>query len=154
MSKRGPTAQRPWQPLVRGVSNFDKMREKYRAETGEDFPLEELLDYATREVWLNDRYVVSVDRRDDGSVECLSIRRQDRNWPRDWRHFQRIKNEIAGEEIEAVELYPAESRLMDAANQFWLWCLPVGERFGFGFDKREVVDADEAPMFNARQRAL
>jgi hypothetical protein len=36
----------------------------------------------------------------------------------DWRELQRIKNEIVGDEIEAVELYPAESRLLDTANWY------------------------------------
>ena len=44
----------------------------------------------------------------------------------DWRDFQRIKNDIVGPEYEAVELYPAESRLLDPSNRFYLWCFPKG----------------------------
>jgi hypothetical protein len=59
---------------------------------------------------------------------------------RDWRHFQRIKNEIVGPENEAVELFPAESRLVDGANQYHLWVLADKEcRFPIGFtDGRQV----------------
>jgi len=50
----------------------------------------------------------------------LSIKRLDKHPVRDWRHFQRIKNELIGEENEAVELYPAQSRLVDTTNQYHL----------------------------------
>ena len=58
-----------------------------------------------------------------GKIIHLSIRRHDRKAIHDWRHFQRIKNELCGLEMEAVELYPAHSRLVDAANQYHLWVL-------------------------------
>lgn len=106
------------------------------------------------ELWANDVYVVSVERRDGGTVSVLSIHRRDRKPIRDWRHMQRIKNDVAGPEVEAVELYPAESRLMDTANEYWLWCLPPGERWGFGFANREVTGAAEAAAVGARQRPL
>jgi hypothetical protein len=51
----------------------------------------------------------------------------------DWREFQRIKNDIAGPEWEAVELYPAESRLLDPSNYYSLWCfpkVPLGKHYG------------------------
>lgn len=55
----------------------------------------------------------------------------------DWREFQYIKNEIVGVEAEGVEVYPAESRLHDSANDFHMWCLP-GLQFPFGFKSRHV----------------
>jgi hypothetical protein len=107
------------------------------------------------EVWLNDKYVVHVRRNEDRTVSCLSIRRQDRGWPRDWRDFQRIKNQIAGEDVEAVELYPAEDRLVDTANQFWLWCFPPGVHLPLGFeDGRTVLDPEIAEQVGAKQRQL
>jgi len=51
----------------------------------------------------------------------LSIRRNDREPIHDWRHFQRIKNELVGPKNEGVELYPAESRVVDTVNQYHLW---------------------------------
>jgi len=42
----------------------------------------------------------------------------------DWRDFQRIKNQLCGPEWEALELYPAESRLIDPSNYYLLWCAP------------------------------
>lgn len=55
----------------------------------------------------------------------------------DWRDFQRIKNELVAPEAEAVELFPAESRLVDTANHYHLWVFPE-YRFPFGMQAREV----------------
>jgi hypothetical protein len=82
--------------------------------------------------WLNDLYVVHVREQDDG-VTHLSIRRQDRGPARDWRHFQQIKNQLCGAEREGVELYPAESRVVDTVNQFHLWVMPLGVSVACGF---------------------
>jgi hypothetical protein len=146
--KKGPTPPRKWQHMQRAVAfRTAEKQAKLEAALGHAVPEPSV------EIWMNDRYVVSVDRRDDGSVLALSIRRQDRAYPRDWRHFQSIKNDIAGPEIEAVELYPAESRLMDTANQFWLWCLPSDTRFPIGFsDGRIIADAVTADEIGGVQR--
>lgn len=57
--------------------------------------------------------------------------------------MQRIKNQLAGAECEAIELYPAESRLVDSANQFHLWCLDDPTvRFPFGYDAGRVVTGE------------
>jgi hypothetical protein len=54
-------------------------------------------------------------------VVHLSIKNNDRSARRDWRDFQRIKNEIVGPEREMVELYPRESGKVDLSNQYHLW---------------------------------
>lgn len=109
----------------------------------------------SKDFWANDRYVCHVDRReDDGSVMVLSFHRRDRKPIRDWRDMQQIKNDIAGLEIEGVELFPADSRLMDTANEYWLWCLRPGERWPFGFVNREVSDESHAASLGAKQRPL
>lgn len=41
----------------------------------------------------------------------------------DWSVLQGIKNEIVGPEFEAVELYPAQSRLMNHECCYHLWIL-------------------------------
>src|SRR4051794_36621188 len=76
-----------------------------------------LLDkHAARSTYyVNDLY--QVERIDhDNKLVSLNIRRRD-GLPilRDWRHFQNIKNDILGKECEAIELYPAESRLVDTS---------------------------------------
>ncbi len=40
----------------------------------------------------------------------------------DFRDMQRIKNELVGEECQAIQIFPAESHLVDGANQYHLWC--------------------------------
>ena len=148
--KRGPTAKREWQSMQRAVAfRSEAKTQALKRLVGDDNSLVERLP----ETWMNDRYVVTVDRYESGDVMTLSIRRQDRGWPRDWRDFQRIKNEIAGDDAEAVELYPAEDRLVDTANQFWLWCTPRGERFPIGFDEGRMTSNDDlANQVGAKQR--
>lgn len=83
----------------------------------------------------------------------LSIRRLDRHPLRDWRHFQRIKNELVGPECEGIELYPKESRLVDTANEFHLWVIksPSPESiFPVGFFGVRMVSEVEAA--GAKQR--
>lgn len=93
----------------------------------------------------NSRYFVRVSPYQYASEAAgwlLSIRTTQRDARHDWREFQRIKNELCGPECEAVELYPAESRLLDTANQFFLFVLPAGDRAPFGFTQRTVMDND------------
>jgi uncharacterized Zn finger protein len=71
------------------------------------------------QLWINDKYQVAVRRR--GELLHLSIRTLDRSPIFDWRDMQQIKNQLAGPECEGVQLFPAESRLVDSANQYHLW---------------------------------
>jgi hypothetical protein len=98
-----------------------------------------------RAVWKNSLFTVFVHDVESGdgwpAMLQLSIRRNDRAPIDDWRAMQRIKNEIVGPENEAVELYPAESRLVDTANQYHLWVLvDPRARFPFGFRGRLVSE--------------
>lgn len=107
-------------------------------------------------IWKNDAYEVWVRAGEqvDGfpRMVWMSIKRRDKG-PIDenrWRILQRIKNEVIGPEHEAVELYPAESRLVDTSNQYHLWVLadPL-MRWPFGFTERLV---GESSSHGARQR--
>lgn len=89
-------------------------------------------------MYMNSRYTVSIFHPDGHDVWHLSIKRNDGAAVRDWRDFQRIKNELLGDEYEACELYPAESRLVDGANQFHLWA--INGQFPFGFAERLVSE--------------
>lgn len=40
-----------------------------------------------------------------------------------WREAQRIKNEIAGEDATAVEVYPPAREVVDGADMYHLWVL-------------------------------
>lgn len=98
------------------------------------------------------RYDWLISRKESSAM--LQICRSDGGSVFDWRHLQQIKNQICGEEWEAVELFPAESRLKDPSNARYLWCQK--EPFPFGFSGRVVLDADRAiapqRAFAARSR--
>lgn len=142
----GNQGPRPWQPMRKAARIIPP---ELAAAAAADPEMQAIVD-EVKEVWRNDRYVCHVKRREDGSVESLSIRRADRKASHDWREFQQIKHEIAGEDVEAFELYPARDRTMDTANQYWLWCLPPGQRIEAGFRGRAVEE--DTHVLNARQR--
>lgn len=88
-----------------------------------------------------------------GDVLWLSIKRRDRATVHDWRDLQRIKNMIVGDEHEGFEVYPAESRLVDTANQYHLWVfVDAAVRLPVGYQNRDVLGASEAAVFGAIQR--
>ena len=83
------------------------------------------------------------------------IKRRDREVIRDWRELQAIKNAIVGPEHEGFELYPAESRLVDTANQFHLFVfMDRRVRMPVGFVEREVASTAQARACGATQREL
>lgn len=92
--------------------------------------------------FLNDTYQVEIrPYGGHGEFLWLSIKRIDRQPLHDWRELQKIKNELVGPECEAIELYPAESRLTDSANQYHLWACPDPKfRFPVGWEGRLVSD--------------
>ena len=113
--------------------------------------------HAIATVWLNSLYQVQRTPAVTGpgwpAMWWLSIKRRDRKPIHDWRHLQRIKNDLVGPEHEAVELYPAESRVNDEANQYHLWVLMYPEaRFPFGHNVRRVSGPEEAAKLGAVQR--
>ena len=89
------------------------------------------------EQWENRLYYATVARFaagfgiGEGPYIRIGISSTDETARHDWRDFQHIKNDIAGDDWEAVELYPAEHRLLDPSNRFYLWCVPLGV-FMFG----------------------
>lgn len=73
----------------------------------------------------------------------IGISNKDETARHDWREFQQLKNLLVNPEWEAVELYPAESRLIDPSNRFYLWCVPKGV-FVFGLVGRNVLDSKQS----------
>lgn len=114
----------------------------------------------TGEVWMNNIYQVNVRRCLDEienptglPIVHLSIKTIDKRPVRDWRDFQRIKNQLVGPECEGIELYPAESRLVDTANSYHLWViaepayrLPFGWHAGRRVDGRSGGGAVQRPL--------
>lgn len=163
MAKRKNKGRRPkWTPFEE--CDAKHWEHQYVARLGERaYDIPELIP---DRVFFNSRYVVfwydvpeiPSEETPDGKMWPpmihLSIKNHARTAHHDWRDLQRIKNEIIGPEHEAVELFPAESRLVDAANQFHLYVLAVnGMQFPFGMTERIVMDSDGEPdAHGAKQR--
>jgi hypothetical protein len=112
-------------------------------------------EHAKCETWINELYQVQKRYHKDGLVH-LNIRRRD-GAPviRDWRHFQLIKNQLIGEECEAVELYPAESRKVDTSNKYHIYGITdPAFRFPFGWEERDVEYTEYRDVPGMRQRPL
>jgi len=116
-----------------------------RAKVRRDFPeltkaeAQGVVDHLRRcEHWLSPIYHVQIDKECQHgfaglTVWHLSIKRIDKQPIRDWRVMQAIKSGVVGAEVEAIELYPAESRVVDTSNQYHLFCFPNGERVPCGY---------------------
>lgn len=107
------------------------------------------------EIWRNDIYQVHkkvVAEKDGpmGRIVHLSLRRLDREPITDWRHKQAIKNQLCGDETEGVELYPAESRVVDTANQYHIWVF-LDMRVPVGYSEGARLDASQSLAYS-RQR--
>ena len=100
-------------------------------------------------VFQNDMYRVEVKHAPP--FIHLDIRRLDGKTCNEWQDFQRIKNELVGPEHEALQLFPAESRLVDTGNEYHLWvCADIQSRFQFGFKDRFVLGETLQSMDYAR----
>lgn len=98
-----------------------------------------------RKIFTNSLYFVIVETipGPDGVVSdsiSLSIRNTARTNVFPWRDLQRIKNELAGPEREAIEIFPAESRLVDTSDQRYLFVLPAGTYVPYGFSERLLIE--------------
>ena len=110
-------------------------------------------------VYMNDKYQMNAHTliapfgEFVGDVLWLSIKRRDKAPVHDWRDLQAIKNLIVGPEHEGFEIYPAESRLVDTANQYHLFVFfDPKVRLPVGFRTREVTGAEQAGAVGARAR--
>lgn len=136
-----PLEIRPWLEFRRTLPHRDNVPVPDALEENETF-------------WTNAHYLVhrkELRDRKTGEVGCvhLSMRTVENDTRHDWREMQRVKNELCGPEWEAVEMYPAESRVIDTANQYHLFCFPPGSVFhegigSVGFNEgRHVYSEDD-----------
>lgn len=107
--KKKPPTKKKWIPLRRAIPNPSLL------ERGEEAGV-------SIQVFVNDRYQVIATEYSPGQVH-LDIKRNDRQPIANWRHLQQIKNEVCGTQSEGVQLFPAESRLLDEANSYHLYVL-------------------------------
>ena len=97
-------------------------------------------------------------------IGCHTIEIYEEGHPRydpnaKWANFEWIPTGARGKLqhhpiTKYIEIYPAESRLVDNANQFHLWCLADPEmKIPIGWDKRMVSDHNEQ-VAKSQQRPL
>lgn len=89
----------------------------------------------------NHEYAVMIRKVETqwGIVEHAAIRNRDSS-DIPWREKQRIKDELFGPERTAVEVFPARSQLVDEANMYHLWVLPIGMELPFTIkESKEAV---------------
>lgn len=111
------------------------------------------------DIRVNDTYQVAIDWNstehgclspsNDMKVVHLSIKRLDNEVIVDYRDLMAIKDDLVGEDHEALMLFPARSREHDTANQYHLWIpmLKDGDEpvlIPFGWDNgRHVFDGSK-----------
>lgn len=119
-----------------------------------DAALKRLLLLMKREVlYRNDLYQVAIDKNPPHGLRgCvvwhLSIKRTDKEPLMDWRDIQTIKNQLLGPEVEMMQLFPAESRLVDTANQYHFFALMKDgrqrqPRLPFGWTERTTSNSPD-----------
>ena len=114
------------------MSNRQKVKHDRRSYTGHysnEAPSRHMpRPTVSSEHWENGFYYGMIRRHADGApigggeYAVISITATDETARHDWREFQQLKNWLVGPEWEALEMYPAESRLLDPSNRFYLWC--------------------------------
>lgn len=112
-----------------------------------------MLDDAGASIFGNSMYRVTVFPHHKtlwGPFCHISIRRVDRAPIHDWADLQEIKNDLFGPEFEAIEIYPSEKRVVDAANQYHLWVFGAG-MIPVGFADRAIA-FDFDTQFGSKQR--
>ena len=76
------------------------------------------------QVWQNNHYIVQVffnQKRKGKFYTKAMVKRTDGATLSAWEDLYRIKNEIFGEEVEAVQFLPPKSELTDVANLYWFF---------------------------------
>jgi hypothetical protein len=152
-----------WKPLVKLRPDQTFRRIEVVRETMKHYGIDEaaantMLDAedAKCDCYVNHLYQVQVGVcGPDNAMLHINIRRRDGGAIFDWRHMQQIKNEIAGDEREAFQIFPAESRKVDTSNKYHLWVLPVGAAFNaVGWQERDVQYEENRDVPGLRQRKL
>lgn len=129
----------PDQPDPRAIVTIAKATGKTHEEIRQMI-MQELVDQT---IMVNSRYQVMV-RPSGSDMTYLSIKRLDQRPIRSWRDLQRIKNELVGPECEGLEMFPAESRLLDSANQYHLFVFSDPQvRLPFGQQEHRLVMDDQ-----------
>lgn len=78
----------------------------------------------------NNVYTVMINDNSDTThgraIRAMVQKHNDMPFLNHWFEMQKIKNEIFGKEVTAVEYYPKESELENSHNIYWMWIFPEG----------------------------
>ena len=122
---------RPFRPMKPLTSNGEKEL-VYHDDQGTTLRIDKA------HFWQNNMYACAVYDDDDDIGHC-TIQRLDCTPARDWRHLQAIKNQLYGEDRQAIEIYPPQNDVLDVANTTHLWVLPKGKELDIGLESRSVA---------------
>jgi hypothetical protein len=149
-----------FQRAVDTFGSFEEFCEQYRDLGLAPSGLRRMYDKLRRDkLYLSEQYQVAIDKTPPhgfaGVVMWhLSIKRLDKEPIMDWRDLQAIKSQLCGAEAEAIQLFPAESRVVDTSNQYHLWVFMKGQgerlpKVPVGWTTNMVLDESTA---GAKQR--
>jgi hypothetical protein len=84
----------------------------------------------------NDKYAVLIRnvKNEYGLCKHAAIRNLE-STEISWKEKQEIKDKIFGVNYVAVEVFPKKSDLIDEANMYHLWILPLQYNFPFNLNK-------------------
>ena len=155
--KGGELKKQPFVPWSQEKmeQEIDKMLKAFPHFSREQARLGFLKDGFSAEIWINSIYQVAVYRGSEadalvhvdelkGGCTWLSIKRRDKRPVNNWQDMQTIKNRLVGIECDAFQIFPAESRIMNTANQYHLIVLPEGQALPFGWGQRFVATEDRS----------
>jgi hypothetical protein len=93
-----------------------------------DLTTAKFVPHGMTRAFTNNRYVVMIyDNAKTSAGQAIQVLIQKLDNTKilnHWSEIQKIKNEIFGEEVTAVEYYPAKSKLIDDYNIYWIWIYP------------------------------
>jgi hypothetical protein len=88
----------------------------------------------------NKEYVANLYDELENNMHHLAITRHDGSFINDWRHLQKIKNDICGSQRWAVQIFPSEKYLVDSTNVIHLWVALENMPMFCGFKGRYVAE--------------
>lgn len=83
-----------------------------------------LESFRPNKVYQNNKYIVQVFmnvERKGKFYHKVMVRRSDSAPIYSWNDLFKIKNEVFGNEVEAIQFMPKVSELVDDANLYWFW---------------------------------
>lgn len=82
---------------------------------------------APDKVYQNGQFIIQVFEENNAwNAKKVMIRWLDARPEIPWAILQKIKNDLFGAEVTALEVFPKESNKVDVANMYWIWILPEG----------------------------